>query len=100
MAFEVLNTIRYSRRQIPIKTLEDMVESLSLYNIKLYNLIRDYARNASRISLEYNITIYDASYLALAMQEKTLLYTADKKLINMLDGEILKYIRHISQYSS
>ena len=100
MPFEVLNAIRYSKRQIPMKILEDIAESLSLYNIKLYNLIRDYAKKVSRISLEYNITIYDASYIALAIQERTLLYTADKKLINMLDGEILKYIRHISQYSS
>jgi len=100
MPFEVLNAIRYSKRQIPMKTLEDIAESLSLYNIKLYNLIRDYAKKVSRISLEYNITIYDASYIALAIQERTLLYTADKKLINMVDGEILKYIRHISQYSS
>lgn len=100
MPFEVLNAIRYSRREIPVKTLEDIAESLSLYNIKLYHLIRDYAKNVSRISLEYNITIYDASYVALAIQEKTLLYTADNKLINMLDGEILKYIRHISKYPS
>ena len=98
MPFEVLNAIRYSRRKISIKTLEDIAESLSLYNIKLYNLIGDYAKNVSRISLKYNVSIYDASYIALAIQEKTLLYTADKKLINVLNGEILKYIRHISQY--
>ncbi len=100
MPFEVLNAIRYSRRQIPIKTLEEIAESLSLYNIKLYNLTGDYAKNVSRISLEYNITIYDASYVALAIQEKTLLYTADNKLINMLEEGIQKYIRHITQYPS
>ena len=100
MPFEVLNTIRYSRREIPVKILEDIAESLSLYDIKLYNLVGEYAKSVSRISLEYNITIFDASYVALAIHERGLLYTADNKLINMLDGELLKHIRHISQYPS
>lgn len=100
MPFEVLNAVRYSRRDIHGKILQNIAESLSLYNIRLYNLVGEYAKNVSRISLEYNITIYDASYVALAMQEETLLYTADKKLINMMDGEMRKYVKHISQYPS
>jgi len=100
MPFEVLNAIRYSRKDLKAEVLEGIAESLSLYGIKLYELKDEYAKKTARLSIEKNITIYDASYLALAIKLKTKLYTADEKLINKLDIEDRKYVKHISTYQS
>jgi len=100
MPFEVLNAIRYSRKDMESETLEGIAESLSLYGIKLYDLRGEYVKKAVRLSIEKNITVYDASYLALAIELKAKLYTADEKLIDKLGKENRKYVRHIKTYSS
>ena len=41
------------------------------------------------IATEYNITVYDAAYVALATVYKTQLVTADKKLVDNLSKTIL-----------
>ena len=41
------------------------------------------------IAIGYNITVYDASYVALATVYKTALVTADKKLVDTLSKTIL-----------
>lgn len=81
MPFEVLNTIRYSRRDLRPEVLEGIAESLSLYGIKYYELKGDYAKKVVRLSVKNKITVYDASYLVLAKDLKTVLYTADKSLL-------------------
>ncbi|MBS7288613.1 MAG: type II toxin-antitoxin system VapC family toxin [Candidatus Freyarchaeota archaeon] len=53
------------------------------------------AEKTIEIAMDENITIYDASYVALAAILNTKLYTADKKLVEKLAQ---KYdICHISQ---
>ncbi|HEW94003.1 PIN domain nuclease [Candidatus Geothermarchaeota archaeon] len=99
MPFEVLNAIRYSKREIETEVLEGIAESLSLYGIKLYELKGDYAKKTVKLSIRKNISIYDASYLALAIELKAKLYTADEKLIEKLDAEDRKYVKHIKTYS-
>ena len=48
------------------------------------------------IAYKYNITIYDSVYIALAKKYKTLLVTADDKLMKHAGGE--KYIVSIQDY--
>ena len=99
MPFEVLNAIRYSRKELKPEVLEGIAESLSLYGIKYYELGGDYAKEVVRLSIKNNITVYDASYLMLAKDLKTVLYTADEKLIASLSEEDKKYIQHIKSFS-
>jgi len=40
------------------------------------------------------LTIYDASYVALAEERRTILYTADKELIEKID---LDFVKHVSE---
>ena len=40
------------------------------------------AENAVRLAREFNLTVYDATYLELAMRKNCSLATADKRLAN------------------
>ena len=54
-----------------------------------------YADKALEVAYESDITVYDASYIALAKIKDTYMYTADKKLIKRLKKEYLKYVKNI-----
>ncbi len=96
LPFEVLNALKYSR----LFTLEELKKatiSLSSYGIRLYPLKGELAEKTVEISIKKDITIYDASYIALALKLKTILYTADEKLIRKIGKEYAKNILHISE---
>lgn len=99
MPFEVLNAVRYAKREIDEEKLKKVSRSLSLYGVQLYQLQGDYIDLVVRTSLHNNITVYDASYVALAQYLETILYTADEKLIEKLSDEYMKYVKHIRGYN-
>ncbi|MEM2849523.1 MAG: type II toxin-antitoxin system VapC family toxin [Candidatus Bathyarchaeia archaeon] len=99
MPFEVINAIKYSRRDISVTTLKSIVESLAKYGFNLYELSGEYAHLTIDTALENNITIYDACYVALAEYLDTVLYTADRKLIESLKEEYRGRIKHIKEYA-
>jgi len=99
MPFEVLNAARYAKREIDEDKLKKISRSLSLYGVRLYQLDGDYIDLVVETSLRNNITVYDASYVALAQHLDTILYTADEKLIEKLSDEYTKYVKHIREYN-
>jgi predicted nucleic acid-binding protein len=99
MPFEVMNAVRYARRDIEAERLREIAESLSLYRIRLYNLREEYVWKTIRTALDNDISIYDASYVALAGQLQTTLYTADLDLISSLQKEPKAHAKHISDYA-
>src|SRR5947207_9338490 len=58
------------------------------------------ADDAYRVALTYGRSIYDAIYVALAMQRKTRLITADDRLFNALAkaSEIAPHIQSLRDY--
>jgi len=99
MPFEVLNAVRYAKREIDEEKLKKVSRSLSLYGVQLYQLQGDYIDLVIETSLHNNITVYDASYVALAQYLETILYTADEKLIEKLSDDYTKYVKHIRGYN-
>jgi predicted nucleic acid-binding protein len=61
---------------------------------------RELARDAFNIAAVHGRSIYDAMYVALAMQRKTRLITADTRLYNALvkAPEIAPHIRSLADY--
>ncbi len=94
MPYEVLNALKYTG----LFTAEELVmaaKSLSLYGFRLYSLSGKLAEKTVEISVQRDVTIYDASYVALADELGAKLYTADKKLIERAGVD---FVVHISEF--
>jgi len=79
LPYEVLNALRYSKL-FTSQEMKNIAQAINLYGFKLYPLIGELAELTIEVAYANNLTIYDASYLALAIKNKTMVYTADKKL--------------------
>ena len=95
LPFEVLNALRYANL-FTSDELKKVVASLSAYGLRLYTLKGDLAKKTIEFAIENDITIYDASYIALASITDSKFYTADERLINSIGDEDLF---HISEFS-
>jgi len=78
--FEVLNALRYSGL-FNKKELKELAGAIGKYGFKLQNLIGDYAELTADIANGRDLSIYDASYIALAEFYDIVLYSFDKKII-------------------
>lgn len=94
MPYEVLNALKYAKL-FKKDELIMVSKSLTLYGFRLYPLTGKLAERTVEIAMEKDITIYDASYVALAKEQKAKLYTADEKLIRKVN---LDFVKHISEF--
>ena len=76
---ETLNALKY-HKVFPNEYLEKAGESLYHYGFDIARLDLNLLKKAIEIALENDITIYDATYLALAEVYGGKVITADKKL--------------------
>jgi len=91
-----LNALKYSQLFKPSE-LEDAGESLENYGFKVIMIkdeIRKYMINAA---IDYNLSIYDASYLGLSMGLDKLFCTADEKIIKKLPPIMKKKVKSLKQ---
>jgi len=94
--FEVLNALKYSGA-FGEDELKKVARILEDYQFTIYELRGAYAEKAVEIAMRKGITIYDASYVALALIEEAELYTADEKLLTKTqDLEIAKHLRNFN----
>jgi len=96
ITFEILNALKY-KELFNEEELKEISEALQAYSFSLYPLKGEYARKTVEVAVKNNITIYDASYVALAIMRKTQMYTADEKLIKKLRKKYLKYVKSIQE---
>ena len=79
---------------------QEISEALDSYSLNLYPLRGEYAVKTVEVAFANNVTIYDSSYISLALLENTQFYTADQKLIESLGQdyqEIVKNIRELKE---
>ena len=79
LAYEVINALRYNPSLTP-EDQEKAAAALFLMGIELKPPTQELMMKATQLANRYNTTIYDAVYLALAIQQDTTLVTADKGL--------------------
>jgi len=96
MPFEAINALRYSGHYEG-KRLEEAAQSLPEYGIELVPFHK--TGPVAKIANEFDITIYDASYVTLARTLDTTAYTADETLLDDLDGDD-EVVKHVRTYSS
>ncbi len=58
----------------------------------MFSLAGKLAERTIKIAKEKYITVYDASYIALAEEQKAKLYTADERLIKKVNFDFVRYI--------
>ncbi|HDD34200.1 MAG TPA: PIN domain-containing protein [Thermofilaceae archaeon] len=95
LPYEVLNALKYSGA-FGEEELKEIARTLEDFQITLFNLEGELASRSVELAMRKGITVYDASYIALAQILDTVLYTADEKLIRKARG--LDAVRHIAQF--
>jgi predicted nucleic acid-binding protein len=92
LLYEVLNALKYSAA-FGEDELKKVARVLEDYQFTLYPLQGEMAQKTVEIAMRKGVTIYDASYVALAYMLDTMLYTADEKLIGKIgDPDTVKHI--------
>lgn len=92
LEYEVLNALKYSGVYSK-EELIDIASSLNKYGFEYWRLKDKLKDESIKIALKYNISIYDASYIALAIFLKAKFYTADDELLHKVAE--LKMVEHL-----
>ena len=74
-----------------------MATSLLSYGIRFYPFKRNLAERVVEISVENDITVYDASYIALSEELGAVMYTADESFIKRVKKRHKRVVKHISE---
>ncbi len=96
LPYEVLNALKHSSLY-SMDELKLAAESLLKYGIRLEPLTTRYAEKSVELAVENGITIYDASYIAVALIKGIRMVTADSGLIEKLSPKVRESILHISE---
>ncbi len=96
LPYEVANVLKYSGA-FSSDEIKLAIDALTGYGIKMFPFRGQLAREAINIAIEKDVTIYDASYVALSKILRAKMYTADEKLIKKLGSEYQGSVLHISQ---
>lgn len=94
MRYEFINVLKYknfssSEIKLALLAIDDYGFQVEEFSDKIADLTSD-------LAVGYNITSYDASYVALASFLGCDLYTADAKLINKVSR--LSFVKHIKEF--
>jgi len=81
--FEVLNALKYSKI-FDSSELNLLAQSLESYRFKIIIIQGKVRKKMINIAVNFELTIYNASYIALAIELSCLLCTADSKIIKKL----------------
>lgn len=107
LGYEVINALRY-KPSFGVQDLKQVADTLEKYNFLTYSILCDNNNNSNsnnnglvgiaiEFALKYGLTIYDASYVAIAGHlDDSIVYTADTKLVEKVSDS--KLVTNISEY--
>ncbi len=98
LEYEVINGLKIAQKRgrIDKKSLQSGIEGFFNLEIKVYNASH-FSNKVLDIVNSHDISSYDASYLALAENEKSPFVTADKVLYNKVRKK-MKYVKWLGEY--
>jgi len=96
VVFEALNALRY-KRLFTAEEVKRISEALDAYALDLRTLSGQYAAHALDTAYGNDLTLYDASYVSLAILEEAQMYTADHKLVGKLIEPYKRRVKDILQ---
>lgn len=94
LKYELINVLKYKGyvKEEIIEALE-VIRDFGFSIIELGDVLFDMT---AAFSVDYDISSYDATYVALAKKEDALLYTADKKLLSKIKK--LKFAKYFTEF--
>ena len=92
--YETLNALRYSRLYSE-QELGLAAESLSRYGFEIWEPRGEVDRETAHVSVKNDVSVYDASYVALSKVLKIPFYTVDGELLKKFPRQAL----HIKSFS-
>jgi predicted nucleic acid-binding protein len=97
LGYEVINALRY-KPSFGEQDLKTVARALEKYNFLSYSILsNNVASKSIEFALKYGLTIYDASYIAVAdYLDRSIVYTADPKLVEKVADA--KLVTSISEY--
>jgi predicted nucleic acid-binding protein len=97
LQFEVLNALKYSGLFTKAE-LSTAAESLANYPFSFHALKNDAQAKMIELAMDHDLSIYDASYLALAIVNGTNLVTADEKIEKKLPTSLKNVIKPLTTF--
>lgn len=97
LSFEVVNALKYSGHYEGERLVE-AAQSLSEYGLEL----RPFGDcgSVAEVANELDVSVYDASYVALASAVDSVVFTADEALVEDTAGtEYAEYVEHVRDYA-
>ena len=82
--YEISNALRYNK-EVSREEVMECVQSIFSLGINIIVPTKEVLENAISLAFKYNISLYDAYFVALADILQFTFVTADKKLFNKLD---------------
>ncbi|KAF0208384.1 MAG: hypothetical protein FD171_867 [Actinobacteria bacterium] len=82
MRVEVANALRYSGCGAP--DLREAIQDLTRFHIEFVELSDCTLAHAGELAIEHRLSVYDATFLALAIERECVLVTADRKAFGRL----------------
>ncbi len=91
--YEVLNALKY--RKVSSEKIKNAAVAIEKSGFTLVDFDNELAFLTVDLALEYDVTIYDATYVALAKKNNAVLYTEDKELINKIPKLLVKSLNDV-----
>lgn len=83
--YELSNALRFNPG-LSSEEVNEAVEAVFQLEFDVRNISADLATNAVKLAYSFNVTVYDACFLALAQNERKMLITADYKFRERVKG--------------
>ena len=93
--YELANVLRY--KDFGREEIKEAMEVIRDYAFSVIDIDEQVVNKMIDFSVEYNISAYDAAYVALAYHIGAPFYTADRKIPLKLKG--LDFVKHLDQFS-
>jgi predicted nucleic acid-binding protein len=94
--YEILNALKYSSK-FGTQELIRITKDLEGYQFVEVTLDGGYGEVAVRMAVDYGITIYDSSYLAIGRLKDLLVVTADERVLDKVHE--LDFVHHIREFN-
>ncbi|MGD0728463.1 MAG: type II toxin-antitoxin system VapC family toxin [Candidatus Micrarchaeaceae archaeon] len=93
--YELINALKYKNY-----TKHEIIEALEVirdYGFLISELSDKIIDKIAEISIDYDISAYDATFIAYAEDIEAIFYTADQKLLTKVKE--IKFVRHFSEFT-